>query len=120
MPIKLIKEDIRTYDSLPVNHKSIFDIIIRNVTIKKSGAVFKSDIAINRYENPVTGKDYFTTRSSIEELGDLSIFFGTEEINGIDLELVTEKEVSRGMKADLQLVKNGVVIYTIKNGTIEK
>lgn len=114
------KEDIRTYDSLPVNHKSIFDIIIRNVTIKKSGAAFKSDIAINRYENPVTGKDYFTTRSSIEELGDLSIFFGTEEINGIDLELVTEKEVSRGMKADLQLVKNGVVIYTIKNGTIEK
>ena len=112
------KNDIKEYDKLPENSKAIFDLIIRNVTIKKGETTFKADIAINRTEKPVSGKDYFTTTSIIEEIGDMSVFFGTDEIQAEGLEIVSEKEINLGSKADFQLVKDGKVIYGIKNGVI--
>ncbi len=34
-------------------------------------------------------------------------------------QIVSEKEISLGLKADFQIVKEGKVIYTIKNGVIQ-
>ena len=34
------------------------------------------------------------------------------------MEIVAEKEIALGSKADFQLVKDGKVVYTIKNGVI--
>lgn len=113
------KNNLKEYDKLPENSKSIFDLIIRNVTIKKGETAFKADLAINRTEKPVKGKDYFTTTSEIEEIGDMSVFFGTHEIEATSLEIVSGKEVGLGSKADFQLVRNGKVVYTIKNGVIQ-
>ena len=113
------KQDIKEYEQLPLNSKTIYDLIIRNITIKKGQTIFKADIAINRNERPVTGKDYFTTSSVIEEIGDMSVFFGTDEIDATDMEIVAEKEISLGFKADFQIVKEGKIIYTIKNGVIQ-
>jgi hypothetical protein len=114
------KQSIKSYQELPLNSKVIYDLIIRNVTIKKGETTFKADIAINRNERPVTGRDYFTNSSVIEEIGDMSVFFGTDEISATDLEIVSEKEISLGSKADFQLVnKEGKIVYTIKNGVIE-
>ncbi len=113
------KQSIKEYEQLPVNSKAIYDLIIRNVNIKKGETTFKADIAINRNERPVTGKDYFTTSSVIEEIGDMSVFFGTDEIDGTDMEIVAEKEIGLGSKADFQIVKDGKVVYTIKNGSVE-
>ena len=112
------KNNIKEYDKLPENSKAIFDLIIRNVTIKKGETTFKADIAINRNERPVSGKDYFTTTSAIEEIGDMSVFFGTDEIQAEGLEIVSEKEIILGLKADFQLVKDGKTVYVIKNGQI--
>ncbi len=113
------KNNIKEYDKLPENSKAIFDLIIRNVTIKKGETTFKTDLAINRTERPVKGKDYFTTASEIEEIGDMSVFFGTDEIEAEGLEVVSENEIGLGSKADFQLVKDGQVVYTIKNGVIQ-
>jgi hypothetical protein len=113
------KQSIKEYQELPLNSKAIYDLIVRNVTIKKGEITFKADIAINRSERPVTGKDYFTNSSVIEEIGDMSVFFGTDEIDATDMEIVSDKEIGLGSKADFQLVnKEGKVIYTIKNGVI--
>lgn len=116
---KYKKQDTKEYDKLAVNSKAIFDLIIRNVTIKKGETTFKADLAINRTERPVKGKDYFTTTSEIEEIGDMSVFFGTDEIDATGLEVVSEKEIGLGSKADFQLVKEGKVLYVIKNGLIQ-
>ncbi len=113
------KNDLKEYDKLPENSRAIFDLIIRNVTIKKGETTFKTDLAINRTERPVKGKDYFTTTSEIEEIGDMSVFFGTDEIEAKGLEIISEKEIGLGSKADFQLVKDGEIIYTIKNGVIQ-
>jgi hypothetical protein len=113
------KQDTKEYDKLAVNSKAIFDLIIRNATIKKGEITFKADLAINRTERPVKGKDYFTTTSEIEEIGDMSVFFGTDEIDAKGLEVVAEKEIGLGSKADFQLVKEGKILYVIKNGIIQ-
>lgn len=113
------KQSVKEYEELPINSKAIYDLIIRNVTIKKGKTIFKTDLAINRNERPVTGKEYFTISSEIEEIGDMSVFFGTDEIEANGMEIVSEKEVGLGSKADFQLVREGKIIYTIKNGRIE-
>jgi hypothetical protein len=115
---KYRKQDTKEYDKLAVNSKAIFDLIIRNATIKKGETIFKADLAINRTERPVKGKDYFTTTSEIEEIGDMSVFFGTDEIDATGLEVVSEKEIGLGSKADFQLVKEGKILYVIKNGKV--
>ena len=113
------KNNLTEYDKLPENSKAIFDLIIRNVTIKKGQTTFKADLAINRTERPVKGRDYFTITSEIEEIGDMSVFFGTHEIEAEGLEIISENEIGLGSKADFQLVKDGKVTYTIKNGVIQ-
>lgn len=113
------KQRVKEYQELPLNNKAIYDLIIRNVTMKMGETSFKADIAINRNERPVAGKDYFTNSSVIEEIGDMSVFFGTDEINAKGMEVVSEKEIGLGSKADFQLVKEGIVIYRIKNGVIQ-
>lgn len=110
------KENINEYDAIPVNDKVIFDLIIRNATIKKGNSTYQADIAINRNEKPVKGRDYFTQSSVIEEIGDMSVFFGTDEIDATGLTFSAEKEIALGQKADFELVKDGKVIYKINNG----
>lgn len=113
------KQSVKEYEQLPLNSKAIYDLIIRSVTIKKGEITFKADIAINRNERPVTGKDYFTTSSIVEEIGDMSVFFGTDEIDATGMEIVSEKEIGLGSKADFQIVREGKVVYIVKNGVIE-
>lgn len=110
------KENIKEYDAIPVNDKVIFDLIIRNATIKKGNSTYQADIAINRNEKPVKGRDYFTQSSVIEEIGDMSVFFGTDEIDATGLTFSAEKEIGLVQKADFELVKDGKVIYKINNG----
>jgi len=114
------KQTVKEYEQLPINSKAIYDLIVRNVTIKKGEIIFKADIAINRDERPVTGKDYFTNSSVIEGIGDMSVFFGTDEIDATGMEMIADKEIGLGSKADFQLTKEGKLIYTIKNGRIEQ
>jgi hypothetical protein len=113
------KNGIKEYQQLPLNSRAIYDLIIRNITIKKGEITYKADIAINREERPVTGKNYFTISSIIEEIGDMSVFFGTDEIDATGMEIISEKEIGLGSKVDFQIVKKGKVFYSIKNGIIE-
>ena len=114
-----VNETTETYDALPVNGKAIFDLIIRNVTIKKGKVSYVADIAINRGEEPVSGGDGFVNTSTVEEIGDMSVFFGTEEIDGKGLTIQAKKEISLGMKANFTLLKNDEVKYVIINGVIQ-
>ncbi|MDI9874514.1 M14 family zinc carboxypeptidase [Flectobacillus rivi] len=114
-----VNETTETYDALPVNEKAIFDLIIRNVTIQKGKVSYVADIAINRGEEPVSGDDDFVNTSTVEEIGDMSVFFGTDEIDGKGLTIQAKKEISLGMKADFTLLKNDEVKYVIKNGVIQ-
>jgi Zinc carboxypeptidase len=67
---------LKDYDSIPQNGKNLFDIKVSNLTIKRGKEVYQIDMGINLEEkNNPTATD-FTTISVIEDMGDLSVFWG--------------------------------------------
>jgi hypothetical protein len=109
-------ENIEQYNQIPENGRAIFDLIIRNVAVIKQGVKVKMDIAINKIETINKTFEKFDTKAKVEELGDLSVFGGIEEIDGTDLVLESKDEIRLGGKADFVLKKNNEIKYVIKNG----
>jgi len=76
-----VNEPMETYESIPANEKDLMDVILRNLKIKKDGFEYLADIGIVRNEiNDASSSKYFI-RSSIEEIGDLSVYFGYEDLD---------------------------------------
>ncbi|WP_234735941.1 M14 family metallopeptidase [Tellurirhabdus bombi] len=76
------------YNTIPENERYLFDVLIRNAQIVRNGKTYKMDIGINHNEINTNGARSFAYRSSIEDLGDLSTFFGIKEIDAEGLTLV--------------------------------
>ncbi len=112
------KEDIKNYDKIPENGKVIFDLLIKNVKVNKEGQAVVMDIAINRMESVANLPGKFNTRGVIEEMGDLSVFFGTEVLDATGLVIENKDEIKYNGKADFELKKDGKVIFTVKNGVL--
>lgn len=71
--------DSNAYFSIPENNNKLFDLIIRNAKIIIEGTEILADIAINRNEITNNTKTTFF-KGTIAEFGDLSTFYGSEEI----------------------------------------
>jgi len=83
---------IENYFEIPDNNKNkLFDIIIRNVTLKKGNNSFLVDIGINKIE--INNSDFtdFKLQSKIVEIGDLSQYFAYNEFVNENLIIETEK-----------------------------
>ena len=67
------------YESISFNDKYIFDVILRNLTVKSGKEKIKIDVGINRdeFEGPNEKKIYY--RSRVEDLGDLSTFYAYDD-----------------------------------------
>jgi len=63
------------YESISFNDKYIFDVILRNLTMKSGKEKIKIDIGINldEFEGPNEKKIYY--KSQVDDLGDLSTFY---------------------------------------------
>lgn len=114
------QEDIKKYEQIPENGRAIFDLIIRNATILRNGEPVKVDVGINRNEMSTNLPAKWFTRGVVEDLGDLSTFFGTDEIEATGLVLEASEDLKMGLKADFTLKKEGQLVYTIKNGVVVK
>jgi len=90
------KESIEVYNNIPENQKRLFDLLLRNVTIEKNNQKFIVDIGINQNEVSTSDKRDFFFSGEIDDIGDLSTFFGFDELdcNGltIDTALVYPKK----------------------------
>ena len=92
--------NLEAYDNIPRNNSMAFhDLILRKVKIEKHGQPFLVDIAFRRGEFPLPGNRDFYYRGIISELGDLSVFYGHEELE------MTGLEASTGMTYP-QTIKN--------------
>ena len=74
-------EDLNVYESIPNNEEFMMDLILRNLKINKEGKEFIADIGINFEEINTTGAKEFYLKSSIEDIGDLSVFSGYDDID---------------------------------------
>lgn len=77
------------YYSIPDNATRLMDLIIRNLPLSHLGHSYQVDLGIRRRETDANGSYYVT--GAIDDLGDLSIFYGYEELDAKDLEIVEGK-----------------------------
>ena len=78
------------YFETPVNDKLHFDVLLRNLTMKRSGGYFNLDIGINFYEALDANERVFIRTAKIEDSGDLSVFHGVTEHDFTGFELLPE------------------------------
>ncbi len=81
-------EDLNNYSSIPDNEKLMIDLILRNLTVRNSGYDYKIDVGINYEEININGARDFYYKAQIEDLGDLSVFHGYDDVdlNGYTIE----------------------------------
>ena len=73
--------DTEQYFAIPNNELYLYDLLIRKVSIAVNGKDYVVDLGINRAE--ITGdNNSFYYRSTLEDIGDLSVFHGYEELDG--------------------------------------
>ncbi|WP_304148354.1 M14 family zinc carboxypeptidase [Ignavibacterium album] len=69
------------YESIPFNEEKMFDVLLRNITFEKNGTEIKIDIGINFEEVLAEDKKTVYKKASIEDIGDLSVFFAYQDID---------------------------------------
>jgi hypothetical protein len=113
------EETADIYDKLPFNEEFLYDMILRNLNFIVKNRKCHLDIAVNRNEDTTntSGKTKFI--ASVENIGDLSVFYGLDEINleGFEIES-PDGTIGLGKQADLLIKKNGKVKYKVKNGVL--
>lgn len=123
--------DKEPYEQIPLNTRSLFNLLIKNATWKGS----KVDIGINLTEINTHGATKFRLDSVIEDMGDLSLFGGISVFDASDYEIQdfsdfvdfqenVPKEHLDGPKfeekAYFVLTKSGKPCYIIINGILNE
>ncbi len=126
--------DLRKYDIIPQNEKLLKGLILRNVQLKN----YSVDIAFLNTEitdNITNRENYqnFSYQSCIDDIGDLSIFYGYKELNckGLAVEIVSEiaNETTNKVIDKIKIGDNPTLVFRnqeqeimfrIVNGFVEK
>lgn len=90
-----------SYKAIPAIDTKLFDVLLKNVGLMNSNS--KMDIGINRTEHLLNHPDYYAV-GSIDDLGDLSPFFGFDTIDATSLIVVPGKAQYLGSYEELSLV----------------
>ncbi len=115
-------ENVADYTAIPENGRALFDVLIRNVGVMRNGVRTIMDVGINHYEENTNNARDFRYESKIDDLGDLSTFFGLQEIDATGMELVpanvypeTLKSIDKLTKLNLaELRQQGTVVFRVK------
>lgn len=79
------------YESIPFNEEKLFDVVLRNLTMNKNGNKIKIDIGINFEEILTSNKKNLFKKASIEDIGDLSVYYGYTDVDLSGYELAEAK-----------------------------
>lgn len=118
-------QDLAKYNAIPENSRSLYDLIVRNVSIQKEGSVFRTNLGINL--NQIKGPGYASMfyNGRIEELGDMELNYGHHEIDASQFSLspgkvksLTKAEWDKLTKEEeFQLVKEGFLFVKLSDST---
>ena len=124
------QEDIADYQAIPENGRALFDVLIRNATVIREGKPIIVDVGINQDEvnnkvvRPGDAKS-FQYKSTVADIGDLSTFYGLEEIDATGLTLMPARIHTDTLdsaadldKLDLPaLRREGIVLFRVKQAS---
>ena len=131
------KYQLADYEAIPNNEKYLFDLLIRNATFQYHNKIIKKDLGINVFEkNTVKAKD-FTLKSVLEDMGDLSTFWGINELDASGMmiqpfknfpDLKAQYHISNDNAeailfeepANFVITKDEKIMYLVVNGSLMK
>jgi len=107
-------ESIANYEALPTNERAIVDIKITDAPLSSS---VRADVLFNLVETPMTdGNIHYSWM--VENIGDMSPFYGLTEIDGKDLHLSPDSSISLGENyTELILLKDGKASFKLSDYT---
>ena len=107
-------ESITEYEALPTNERAIVDIKITDAPLS---ATVRADVLFNLVETPMTdGNIHYSW--VVENIGDMSPFYGLTEIDGKDLHLSPDSSISLGENyTELVLLKDGKTSFKLSDYT---
>ncbi|MGY6741710.1 MAG: M14 family metallopeptidase [Cecembia sp.] len=108
------------YYKIPDNFIRLMDLVVRNIQMENEGHTYEIDLGVRRREVDAHGS-YFVN-GTVDDLGDLSIFYGFEELDAKGMEVVDGKvfettfanvsEISQ--ERALSLLKEGYLAVNVK------
>ena len=97
------RANIEEYQNIPENDERLFDILLKKLTIKYQDEKFLIDIGVNRIEKSTEDYEDYYIEGEIDDIGDLSTFYGYEEINMDGYEIVEGKIYPEKFKSSEKL-----------------
>ena len=108
-------ETIEVYQNIPENQKLLFDLLLRNITVEKNNIEYTVDIGINQNETGTSDKRAFYFKGKIEEVGDLSTYYGFDEFDCTGMKIGTALVYPKTFGSVTE-IKNSDVIKILNMG----
>jgi hypothetical protein len=107
-------ESIAEYEALPTNERAIVDIKIKDAPLSET---VRADVLFNLLETPLADGNILYSWV-VENIGDMSPFYGLTEIDGKDLHLSPNSSINLGENyTELVLLKDGIPSFKLSNYT---
>ncbi len=113
-----LKAKTEDYFSIPKNKKLHFHILLRNCKMKKNGKPYMLDIGISAEEKVLEDGRTVKYTYLVTEVGDLSGYYGYEEINCEYFTLTETKKIKIDEAADLIVHHDTNILLSIENGVL--
>jgi hypothetical protein len=95
--------ELSIYENLPENERYLYDIILRNITIKENDKIYLSDLAFMINERQSDSERGFILNTVLSDKGDLSTFYGNEDFDFSGLTAEAGKLYPEEIKSEAEL-----------------
>lgn len=110
------------YFAIPDNGSQLMDLIINEMQVKVKDKLYPIDLAIRRRESEANGSYYMV--GSVEDLGDMQVFFAFETLDATGLEYTAGKvyptafESAKDISEEkaIELLRQGFLAVKVKTG----
>ncbi len=114
---------LEDYYAIPDNDNKLMDLILKNVLLTKNGSQYSVDLGIKRREADANANGNYFVNGAIDDIGDLSVYYGYEELDAEGLEVVegkihpeTFKDISSITKENaMELLKEGYLAVRVED-----
>ena len=86
-----VSADIARYEQIPENETLLFNSLFKNLKIKYSGNPYIIDVGVNVNEKSIKDSSAYYFEGKIDDIGDLSVFYGYDEFDCSGMEIFPGK-----------------------------
>ena len=120
--------DIARYNEIPENETLLFNSLFKNLAIKYEGNPYIIDVGVNLIEKNIMDSSAYYFEGKIDDVGDLSVFYGYDELDCTGMEILPGKVYSESFDSlkdifqlDIEnLLDQGFTYIKLNDGNFDK